>query len=48
VVNAGNGAAGHVIDAIEQKFKNSIFQLNLSKFIMKQMAISQMGFQIQS
>ncbi len=43
VVNAGNGAAGHVIDAIEEKFKALNVPLNLLKFIMKQMALSQMA-----
>lgn len=44
VVNAGNGAAGHVIDAIEEKFKSLTYLLNLLKFTMKQMVLSQMAF----
>ncbi|MEZ6841594.1 hypothetical protein ABVN80_18725 [Acinetobacter baumannii] len=38
-----NGAAGHVIDAIEEKFKALMYRLNLLKFIMKRMALSQMA-----
>ena len=43
VVNAGNGAAGHVIDAIEENLKRLMYRLNLLKFIMKQMVLSQMA-----
>lgn len=43
MVNAGNGAAGHVIDAIEENLKRLMYRLNLLKFIMKQMVLSQMA-----
>ena len=32
VVNAGNGAAGHVVDALEQAFKKKLSRLNLPKY----------------
>jgi phosphomannomutase len=41
VMNAGNGAAGHVVDAIEAKFKQLNILLNLSKFTMMPMVLSQ-------
>ena len=44
VVNAGNGSAGPVIDAIEAKFQQQGVASNSLKYIINLMETSPMGF----